>query len=117
MVGEYGWPYIPLLKYGRAYILTCLHAKFKVGVLRHIQQPGSYWDRSSSLSLVGIEAYISWETLPSILITSVESLSLKNMLGRGSLCFHNRWSFTYKECIKSNTQDSFKDVLLFIKNT
>ena len=27
----------------------------KVGVLRPIQQPGSYWDRSSELPLVGLE--------------------------------------------------------------
>ena len=29
--------------------------KVKVGVLRPIQQPGSYWDRSSELPLVGLE--------------------------------------------------------------
>ena len=28
---------------------------FKVGVLRPVQQPGSYWDRSSELPLVGLE--------------------------------------------------------------
>ena len=41
---------------------TCLHVqisttplpKVKVGVLR-VQQPGSYWDRSSELPLVGLE--------------------------------------------------------------
>ena len=27
----------------------------KVGVLRPVQQPGSYWDRSSELPLVGLE--------------------------------------------------------------
>ena len=30
-------------------------SKVKVGVLRSVQQPGSYWDRSSELSLVGLE--------------------------------------------------------------
>ena len=29
--------------------------KAKVGVLRPVQQPGSYWDRSSELPLVGLE--------------------------------------------------------------
>ena len=29
--------------------------KVKVGVLRPVQQPGSYWDRSSELPLVGLE--------------------------------------------------------------
>ena len=28
---------------------------FKVGVLRPVQQPGSYWDRSSEVPLVGLE--------------------------------------------------------------
>ena len=27
----------------------------EVGVLRPVQQPGSYWDRSSELPLVGLE--------------------------------------------------------------
>ena len=27
----------------------------KVGVLRPVQQPGSYWDRSSELPLVGLK--------------------------------------------------------------
>ena len=31
------------------------YAKVKVGVLRPVQQPGSYWDRSSELPLVGLE--------------------------------------------------------------
>ena len=31
------------------------NAKVKVGVLRPVQQPGSYWDRSSELPLVGLE--------------------------------------------------------------
>ena len=30
-------------------------SKVKVGVLRPFQQPGSYWDRSSELPLVGLE--------------------------------------------------------------
>ena len=30
-------------------------SKVKVRVLRPIQQPGSYWDRSSELPLVGLE--------------------------------------------------------------
>ena len=29
--------------------------KVKVGVLHPVQQPGSYWDRSSELPLVGLE--------------------------------------------------------------
>ena len=29
--------------------------KVKVGVLRPVQQPGSYWDRSSELPLVGLK--------------------------------------------------------------
>ena len=34
----------------------CIHwSKVKVGVLRPVQQPGSYWDRSSELPLVGLE--------------------------------------------------------------
>ena len=32
-----------------------LGPKVKVGVLRPVQQPGSYWDRSSELPLVGLE--------------------------------------------------------------
>ena len=32
-----------------------LWTKVKVGVLRPVQQPGSYWDRSSELPLVGLE--------------------------------------------------------------
>ena len=34
---------------------TIVYAKVKVGVLRPVQQPGSYWDRSSELPLVGLE--------------------------------------------------------------
>ena len=30
-------------------------SKVKVGVLRPIQQPGSYWNRSTALPLVGVE--------------------------------------------------------------
>ena len=30
-------------------------SKVKVGVLHPVQQPGSYWDRSSELPLVGLE--------------------------------------------------------------
>ena len=33
----------------------CHKVKVKVGVLRPVQQPGSYWDRSSELPLVGLE--------------------------------------------------------------
>ena len=36
-------------------ISACLRTKVKVGVLRPVQQPGSYWDRSSELPLVGLE--------------------------------------------------------------
>ena len=32
-----------------------IKTKVKVGVLRPVQQPGSYWDRSSELPLVGLE--------------------------------------------------------------
>ena len=32
-----------------------LLSKVKVGFLRPVQQPGSYWDRSSQLPLVGLE--------------------------------------------------------------
>ena len=38
--------------------IVCLHldkVKVKVGVLRPVQQLGSYWDRSSELPLVGLE--------------------------------------------------------------
>ena len=35
-------------------VVTTL-SKVKVGVLRPVQQPGSYWDRSSELPLVGLE--------------------------------------------------------------
>ena len=35
--------------------VTGLKTKVKVGVLRPVQQPGSYWDRSSELPLVGLE--------------------------------------------------------------
>ena len=31
------------------------HSVRLVGVLRPVQQPGSYWDRSSELPLVGLE--------------------------------------------------------------
>ena len=32
-----------------------ISSKLKVGVLHPVQQPGTYWDRSSALSLVGIK--------------------------------------------------------------
>ena len=32
-----------------------LEVEVGVGVLRPVQQPGSYWDRSSELPLVGLE--------------------------------------------------------------
>ena len=32
-----------------------IKSKVKVGVLRPVKQPGSYWDRSSALPLVGLE--------------------------------------------------------------
>ena len=34
---------------------NALWTKVKVGILRPVQQPGSYWDRSSELPLVGLE--------------------------------------------------------------
>ena len=37
------------------FILMGAKVKVKVGVLRPVQQPGSYWDRSSELPLVGLE--------------------------------------------------------------
>ena len=37
-------------------IITFLFlGQIKFGVLRPVQQPGSYWDRSSELPLVGLE--------------------------------------------------------------
>ena len=42
-----------LLRAGQ--LSVSLNCKFKVGVLRPVQQPGSYWDRSSALPLVGLE--------------------------------------------------------------
>ena len=36
-------------------VLGLRNVKVKVGVLRPVQQPGSYWDRSSELPLVGLE--------------------------------------------------------------
>ena len=36
-------------------LVAFLWSKVKVGVLRPVQQPGSYWDRSSELPLVGLE--------------------------------------------------------------
>ena len=41
--------------YGLKDMHTLLKVKVKVGVLRPVQQPGSYWDRSSELPLVGLE--------------------------------------------------------------
>ena len=40
---------------GPMVIINVIWAKVKVGVLRPVQQPGSYWDRSSELPLVGLE--------------------------------------------------------------
>ena len=50
-------------------LLTGLRTKVKVGVLRPVQQPGSYWDRSSELPLVGLEptevtAYVQVSEIP-----------------------------------------------------
>ena len=50
------WDYF--CPYGLVYLLAPLKAyyrKVKVGVLRPVQQPGSCWDRSSELPLVGLE--------------------------------------------------------------
>ena len=41
--------------YIEVYPLHNTHQRVKVGVLRPVQQPGSYWDRSSELPLVGLE--------------------------------------------------------------
>ena len=42
---------------GKEKVCLCMlmQKKVKVGVLRPVQQPGSYWDRSSELPLVGLE--------------------------------------------------------------
>ena len=37
------------------FLTSSQRSKVKVGVLRPVQQPGSYWDRSSELPLVGLE--------------------------------------------------------------
>ena len=37
------------------FIVLFVIVKVKVGVLCPVQQPGSYWDRSSELPLVGLE--------------------------------------------------------------
>ena len=41
--------------YGLDGLNITMHTEVKVGVLRPVQQPGSYWDRSSELPLVGLE--------------------------------------------------------------
>ena len=38
-------------------------AKVKVGFLRPVQQPGSYWDWSSRLPLVGVEPTQRWQPM------------------------------------------------------
>ena len=40
---------------GSVFFPVIQRSKVKVGVLRPVQQPGSYWDRSSELPLVGLE--------------------------------------------------------------
>ena len=35
--------------------LHCTNPKSQLGLLRPVQQLGSYWDRSSALPLVGLE--------------------------------------------------------------
>ena len=40
---------------GRLFYFCGVLIQIKVGVLRPVQQPGSYWDRSSELPLVGLE--------------------------------------------------------------
>ena len=37
------------------FMIHHLDQRSKLGVLRPVQQPGSYWDRSSELPLVGLE--------------------------------------------------------------
>ena len=44
-----------LLACGNLLVITSKWTKVKVGVLRPVQQPGSYLDRSSELPLVGLE--------------------------------------------------------------
>ena len=50
------WPTFLVLEFLDILILPINSIiKVKVGVLRPVQQPGSYWDRSSELPLVGLE--------------------------------------------------------------
>ena len=50
------WVFMSLSTHGIGHITFPLErSKVKVGVLRPVQQPGSYWDRSSELPLVGLE--------------------------------------------------------------
>ena len=44
---------VPLMVLNRSE--TSIHPCQSWGVLRPVQQPGSYWDRSSELPLVGLE--------------------------------------------------------------
>ena len=50
------YPPLPVLVIRRNHSISHRYwSKVKVGVLRPVQQPGSYWDRSSELPLVGLE--------------------------------------------------------------
>ena len=44
-----------ILPFAEDLVVFVVKDKVKVGVLRPVQQPGSYWDRSSELPLVGLE--------------------------------------------------------------
>ena len=48
-------PFISLIEKAFVEHINQGWSKVKVGVLRPVQQPGSYWDRSSALPLVGLE--------------------------------------------------------------
>ena len=53
--------------------LLCVNSEMciKVGGLRPVQQPRSYWDGSSALSLVGLEPteVTAYEKMPNLLTT------------------------------------------------
>ena len=55
-------------------LLQWLGPKVKVGVLRPVQQPGSYWDRPSELPLVRLEptevTAVAWEAEPLVTLNS-----------------------------------------------
>ena len=50
-----GFFYLKIIRIAPLDNFTKVKVGVKVGVLRPVQQPGSYWDRSSELPLVGLE--------------------------------------------------------------